>query len=135
MKRAKFIQVMLLVLFCGMSSVSVHAEKNAALPSDLGYYMISDAPGQRFALNGMNFIQINQDVTVELNTVGLVSCQWILETPETAGCTTSSGTTTSFSFCVGDKAPMAVQYKLILDYGNGPKEVTVIFRVRKLVNP
>lgn len=134
MKRVKFIKIFLLFLFCGISLLLVNAgEKASALPYPLGYYTTTNTSGQA-SLNTENFIQSNQDVNVNLNITGLISCSWTLETPETAGCTPISGTSSSFGFCVGDKTPVAVTFKLVLDYGNGPEVLMINFRVRKLVN-
>lgn len=134
MKRAKFIKVFLLFLFCGISLLLVNAgEKTSALPSPLGYYTTTNISGQ-VRLDSENYIQNNQDVSVSLNTTGLVSCSWTLETPETAGCGPTSGTGPGFSFCVGDKTPVAVKYKIVADYGSGPEVYEIYFRVRKLVN-
>lgn len=133
MKKVKFIQIFLLFLFCGISLLLVNAEERAtALPSTLGYYTTTNTSGQ-LRLSSENYIQNNQDVSVSLNTTGLISCSWTLETPETAGCTPTSGTSSDFSFCVGDKTPVGVTYKLVLDYGNGPEVVRIYFRVRKFV--
>lgn len=134
MKRARFIKVFLLSLFCGISLLLVNAgEKTSALPSPLGYYTTSNTSGQ-LQLGDENYIQSNQDVSVSLNTKGLISCSWTLETPETAGCGPTSGTTSGFWFCVGDKTPVTVKYKIVADYGNGPEVYEIYFRVRKSVN-
>lgn len=134
MKRVEFIKIFLLFLFCGISLFSASAEEDikATSVTNLGYYTTTNNPTSR-ALLTENFVQKNQDVYVDLNANGLVSCKWTLETPNTAGCTPLSGTTPGFSFCVGDEAPVAVTFKLILDYGNGPEVITINFRVRKVV--
>ncbi|WP_288204965.1 hypothetical protein [uncultured Parabacteroides sp.] len=134
MKRTKFIQVFLLFLFCGISMLFVNAgEKTSALPSPLGYYTTSNTSGQ-LQLGDENYIQNNQDISVYLNSAGLISCSWTLETPETAGCGPTSGTGPYFWFCVGDKTPVAVKYKIIANYGSGPEVYEIYFRVRKFVN-
>lgn len=133
MKRIKFIQVFLLFLFCGISSLLANGEGRAtALPMNLGYYTTTNTSGQSTLITE-NFIQNNQDVDVYLNTTGLISCSWTLMTPETASCTPISGTSPAFSFCVEDQAPVVVTFKVVADYGSGPEVLMINFRVRKFV--
>lgn len=134
METKNFIKVFFLVLFCGISLSFSYAEDSnpAVKASSLGYYTTTNTSGQ-ISLQTENYIESNQDVNVSLNATGLKSCKWTLETPETAGCTPLSGTSSAFGFCVGDKTPAAVTFKVTLDYGNGPEILVINFRVRKIV--